>query len=99
MIRINVYQHLGKERALLLQHWARILSEEYDLNSTQAFKYVKGPDMDHLNFVCEMLKNQGWKVGCFRLPGNHVETGIRCLGYEIDENCDAYISWRLSQTP
>lgn len=94
MTRINCCRSFrdGPYKALTA-HWGVLLADAYDMDISAGVRYVRSADKEHHQAVCLFLSTLDWKITPYVLPGNEMWS----QGYELDETCDAYIQWRLSQ--
>lgn len=54
-------------------------------------------DLGVRQFVCKVLDPTGWKMTPYELP-DLCYPGMLSWGYEIDENCELMVAWKLTNT-
>ena len=74
--------------------WVNMLAEEYLVEPAKAQQWVS--HSDNREFVVNFLSHRGWKITCYTTP--EIE-GDRVIshGFVIDDGCDEFIKWKLSQ--
>lgn len=89
-MRLNVAPMRPKSQSLL-KHWVGLLAEEFDVGVSTAFCWVKS----NTDFTAEFLQTKGWIIHSYTTPS----VGDRChsYGYVIDDTCDEFVQWKLSQ--
>ena len=90
-MRINLASRSNPHKRML-QHWAFLLADEYQVNPAQAEKWI----ISDPKFVAEFMQSKTWKVQDYATPLIY-ESSIS-FGYVIDDECDQFIVWKLSQT-
>jgi hypothetical protein len=97
-MRINMKMAYAAERPPegLLHAWTQMLASEYNVKSDEASYWLFEPQSRQ--FVLEFLQSRGWKVTAYTTPAVRQGSMIS-EGFILADDCDQYVTWRLSQEP
>jgi hypothetical protein len=94
-MRINIMnRNSWKTYKELLHGWVKDFATEFDIEETQAQRYLyESPDV-----VAEFLREHGWNIVPYELPQLVGDVLPSSKGFELDVTCAPYVSWRLTYT-
>jgi hypothetical protein len=104
MMRINLANPVRNPQAKLVKHWCQLFATEFSTTGASVLNHIKSGDPIVGEYVVNWLQTQGWKLTWYHVPvpggsfapNDYTQYTAISFGFVIDDACEEYLAWRLS---